>query len=376
MSVSLAPPQTRRLAYLDNLRTALVAWIIAAHGLLGYSAAGGWAYHEIAESRIRPLFEIVLIALVGVSGLFVIGALFFISGLLAPISLARRGPGSYVSERLRRLGLPFLLSALLVWPLSVWVAYRAAGYDVSPWWVFRHRDPFLDSGAMWFAEVLLVFSAAYALLWSLHRPARTVLAARHILAAVALIAALNFVVRLGFPARSKQAGDLHFWQLPQCLIMFGLGTVAGGFRWLDALDPKLVARCRDVALGTTIAMPVAAWFAGVHDFARDSLPFLGGWTWQSLIASVIEGVVVVSYSIWLIGVAQQHLESDFLGRHHREAFAAFFLQGPVLMLLATSLRFLDVPVEFKAVAVAVGGVVASFWIGGLLVRHTVLRKLF
>lgn len=376
MSVSFAPPETRRLPYLDNLRTALVAWIIAAHGLLGYSAAGGWAYDEVAESRISPLFEIVLIALVGVSGLFVIGALFFISGLLAPISLARRGARSYVLERLRRLGLPFLLSAFVVWPLSVWVAYRAAGHDVSPWWIFRHRDPFLDSGAMWFAEVLLMFSAAYAVLWSLHRPARTLLAARHLLAAIALITALNFVVRLGFPARSKQPGDLHFWQLPQCLVMFGLGTVAGGIRWLDGLDPKLVARCRAVALGTTIALPIAALFAGFHDFMRDSVPFLGGWTWQSLVASLIEGVVVVSYAIWLIGAAQRHLESDFLGRHHREAFAAFFLQGPVLMLLATSLRFLDVPAEFKAVTVAIGGVVGSFWIGGLLIRHTVLRNLF
>ncbi|CAM3635586.1 acyltransferase family protein [Smaragdicoccus niigatensis] len=376
MAVSLAPPQTRRLPYLDNLRTALVACIIAAHGLTGYSAVGGWAYAEVAESRVHPVVELVLISLVGVSGLFIIGALFFISGLLAPISLARRGPDSYVSERLRRLGLPFLLSAFLVWPLSVWVAYRAAGHDVSPWWVFRHRDPFLDSGAMWFAEVLLVFSVGYAVLWSLHRPARTLLAARHLLIAVALIAALNFAVRLGFPARSKQPGDLHFWQLPQCLVMFGLGTVAGGFRWLDTLDPKLVARCRAVALGTTIALPIAALFAGIHDFARDSLPYLGGWTWQSLIASVIEGVVVVSYSIWLLGAAQRHLESDFLGRHQREAFAAFFLQGPVLMLLATSLRFLDVPAEFKAVAVAIGGVVGSFWIGGMLIRHTVLQRLF
>lgn len=376
MSASLTVPQTRRLPYLDNLRTALVAWIIAAHGLVGYSAVGGWAYHEVAETRVHPVFEILLISLVGVSGLFIIGTLFFISGLLSPISLSRRGPRHYVIERAQRLGVPFLLSALLVWPLSVWVAYRAAGLEVSPWWVFRHRDPFLDSGAMWFAEVLLIFAAAYAAVWAFRRPTRTLLTTRHVLAAIALIAVLNFVVRLGFPARGKQLGDLHIWQWPQCLVMFGLGTIAGGFRWLDAIDPKLVTRCRAVALITTVALPIVALLAGVTDFARQSLPFLGGWTWQSLVASTVEGIIVVTYAIWLVGAAKQHLETEFLARHGRAAFAAFFLQGPVLMLLATSLRPFDVPAELKAVVVAVVGVVLSFWTGRVLIRHTFLRKIF
>ena len=62
-----------------------------------------------------------------------------------------------------RLGLPWLTFLVLVWPLFMWVAYRAAGHDVQPWETFLDRQPFLDSGPLWFAQVLLYVSIGYAL---------------------------------------------------------------------------------------------------------------------------------------------------------------------------------------------------------------------
>ena len=70
-----------RMPHLDNLRTILVAWVIGGHALLGYSAVGGWAYDEFHEVTFAPPTELVLVAIIGPSGLFVIG-LFFIAGLL------------------------------------------------------------------------------------------------------------------------------------------------------------------------------------------------------------------------------------------------------------------------------------------------------
>lgn len=151
-----------RLAHLDNLRTILVAWVIGGHALLGYSAVGGWAYDEVREVTFAPATELVLVAIVGPSGLFVIGLFFFIAGLFVERAVVRRGPGSYAGDRLRRLGLPWLVSALLVWPASVWLADIAAGREVSFWWVLAHRRPLLDSGSLWFALVLLIYSLAFA----------------------------------------------------------------------------------------------------------------------------------------------------------------------------------------------------------------------
>src|SRR3954453_4968488 len=85
-----------RRPHLDNLRTILVAWVIGGHALLGYSAVGGWAYDEFPEVTFAPPTELVLIAIIGPSGLFVIGLFFFIAGLLTERAVSRRGPGPYV----------------------------------------------------------------------------------------------------------------------------------------------------------------------------------------------------------------------------------------------------------------------------------------
>src|SRR5689334_9687135 len=156
------PGSSPRLAHLDNLRTTLVAWVIGGHALLGYSAVGGWAYDEVREVTFAPATELVLVAVIGPSGLFVIGLFFFIAGLFVEPAVARRGPARYARDRLARLGVPWLVSAVLVWPASVWLAAAAAGRTVSFWSVLAGRRPLLDSGSLWFALVLLLYSLAFA----------------------------------------------------------------------------------------------------------------------------------------------------------------------------------------------------------------------
>src|ERR1044071_3296034 len=100
------PGSSPRLAHLDNLRTILVAWVIGGHALLGYSAVGGWAYDEFHEVTFAPPTELVLVAIIGPSGLLLIGLFFSIAGLLPERAVSRRGSGRYVRDRARRLGVP------------------------------------------------------------------------------------------------------------------------------------------------------------------------------------------------------------------------------------------------------------------------------
>lgn len=48
---------------------------------------------------------------------FVIGTFFFVAGLFAPVEMARHGVSSFVRTRTLRLGVPWLLFTVLVWPL-------------------------------------------------------------------------------------------------------------------------------------------------------------------------------------------------------------------------------------------------------------------
>lgn len=361
-----------RLPHLDNLRTVLVAWVIGGHALLGYTAVGGWAYDEVNEVTFTPASELVLVAIVGPSGLFVIGLFFFISGLLTEQSLTRHGPRLYMRDRVLRLGLPWLASALLVWPASVWLAYTVADRQVSFWWVLGHRDPLLDSGSLWFALVLLLYSVAFAL-WRLlmghpRRPRSRPLTGVHLAGAVVVIAASSFVVRLWFPARSGQIGDLHLWQWPQCLGMFALGVIAARQGWARHVPDRLRRGCGAATLATLILLPVLALASGLRDVADDSGPYLGGWHWQALATATIEGILVVAGSVWLVGFAERRLTGT--GRRATRwthgAFVAFVIQGPVLMAVASAARSLDAPAEIKAPLVAVVAITLCFWLGSQL----------
>jgi hypothetical protein len=361
-----------RLPHLDRLRTGLVAWVIGGHALLGYSAVGGWPYDEVNEVSFAAPTELVLVAILGPSGLFVIGVFFFIAGLLTEQAVDRHGLRRYSRDRVLRLGLPWLVSALLVWPASVWLAYRCAGEPVSFWWVLTHRDPLLDSGSLWFALVLLLYSLAFAVPHSLtavgrSRPGRP-LTGGHLAAAILVIAVSSFVVRLWFPARSGQVGDLHLWQWPQCAGLFALGIAASRHDWFRHVPGPVHRACAVSTLLTLVVLPPLALASGLHDLGVDVDPYLGGWHWQALVTALIEAILVVAGSVWLVGLSERRTNRirPRADGWARSAFAAFVIQGPVLMALASAARPFDMPAEIKAPLVAAAAIGVCFWLGGLL----------
>lgn len=356
------------------MKTALVAWVIGAHALLGYTTVGGWPYDEVNEVSFAPGVELVLAALIGPSGLFVIGGFFFLAGLFTPPSLRRKGLSRFTADRLLRLGLPWAASALLVWPLTMWLAYRVAGHDESVWWVVTHRYPLLDAGSLWFAFVLLIFSLVYAVWRTLSPPdEHAPPPGMGLLMVMALgIAVTSFLVRLVFPAKSGQIFDLHLWQWPQCVFMFVLGLICARHGWAREVPEKIRRTSTTIAVITVCLVPILGIAVGITDLAADIGPFLGGWTWQAAATAIVEGILVVTGSIWLLGLAQRHLTQN--GRLakacSRAAFPAFVIQGPVLILLALALRPLDAPAEVKAPLVAGLALVSSFWLGWRLVSRT------
>jgi peptidoglycan/LPS O-acetylase OafA/YrhL len=368
-----------RIVQVDNLKAVLVGWIIACHALLGYVAIGGWPYDEVQEVILPPRAEFVISILIGPSAFVVIGAFFFVAGLFAPLEMAHRGPLRFAGNRLLRLGVPWLAMLLLVWPLFMWFAHRAAGQDLTFGQAFRQRTPFLDSGPAWFLEVLLYVSLGYAA-WNalrLSQRLRLPLRGHYLLWCGIAIAVASFVVRLWFPARSQQILDLHLWEWPQCVGMFALGAVASGWHWVEQVPPPVRRTCGFVLLGTLVAAPVAVILTGVRDFGRDGAVFLGGWHWQALVLAAFEAALVVAGSVWLLGQAQRLLTFDgpLASAGQRAAYAAFLLQAPVLLSLEIALRSAPLPALAKVVIVASLGVAASFSLGWVLVQKTPLRRL-
>jgi hypothetical protein len=295
--------------------------------------------------------------------------------MFTPGERSRLGAGGFVRRRLVRLGVPWLAFVVLVWPLSMWLAYRAAGHDVLPWDTFLHRQPFLDSGPLWFVQVLLYVSVAYAL-WTRFDPrhhtgesAPPAVVGRSTLALVILLIAVgSFLIRLQFPARSQQILDLHLWQWPQCVGMFALGVLVSSQGWVSRVPDDVARWCRRamlVALAAASAMMVGF---GVDDVARDGAPFLGGWQLEAAVLAVVEAVLVVAGSVALLHLVQTRLSSPGLlfTRCARGGYAAYMLQVPVLIGLSVALRPLAVPALAKGLTVGVLGVVLCLGLGSIL----------
>jgi hypothetical protein len=321
----------RRDASLDTLRTLLVAWIIGGHALLGYAAVGGWGYDEVNEVTLNPRVELTLAAILGPSALFLMGTFFLIAGLFTPVSVDRKGAGLFARERFLRLGVPFLVSAFAIWPMSMWVAYRSTGERVSYQFLLTGRERLIDSGSLWFAEVLLIFSLVYVVWrsWSPLRPGQSSPFTLGRMGALAAgVALTTFLVRQFLSARGTQYLDLHLWQWPQLAAMFGLGVVGARHGLAHAVPPRLARTSGWITLVIVLCGPVVALVFGVDDLANDAAPFLSGWNVEALVLACFEGILVVFGSLWMLAFAQRHLTSNrpLWHRLRRSSFAAFILQ--------------------------------------------------
>ena len=140
--------------------------------------------------------------------LLVIPLLFLVAGLLTPPSLERKGTGRFVRDRLLRLGVPFAVFAILLWPLLEYALFRWLG-EAPELWVYLRAEGSLDTGVLWFVGALLVFSLAYAG-WVRMRRGRPQPRSRgpirlgHLAALAAVVTVATFLVRLVVPLRDRQ----------------------------------------------------------------------------------------------------------------------------------------------------------------------------
>lgn len=369
---------------IDNLKVVLVAGVILTHAVLTYADAGDWFYQE------KDLGELVtlLVFLPGLVGaLFAMGLFFLVAGWFSPPALERKGPWRFSQDRLLRLGLPLVAFMVLVTPaVNALVAYQTEDLHRPVLPFFRHLIGHLDTGPLWFLAVLLLFSLGYACLRAVHpRPAgasspndetgdATVgddpsgeLRARHLVVLGLAIAVASFAVRLQFPMDSKQVMNLHVFQWPQHLALFGFGVLCGERGWLDPVPDRLRRGCGWVALAAVAALPVVMALGGA--FAEDGSPdaFSGGVHWESLATAAIEGALAVGASIWFVAWFRRRWshQGPLAREAARAAYGAFIIQTPVLVLVALALRPLSMAPELKLLVLAPTAVVASFGVSWL-----------
>ena len=153
---------------LNNLRAVITLIVLAFHASLAYlgsSAPSAYAFDKAPYLwRAFPIVDRdrwfgfdIFCAWQDIS-LMVL--LFFLSALFSWPSLARKGTGKFLGDRLLRLGVPWLFGALVLMPISLYAVYRTTASDQSLQAYAHHLFalPFWDNGPMWFLWQLLALT--------------------------------------------------------------------------------------------------------------------------------------------------------------------------------------------------------------------------
>ena len=151
-----------RIAALDRARTFITLSVLLHHSVLNYTWFG----------QGDPMRWLGFDLLVLFNDSYFMAFMFFISGLFVRGSLMRKGPAVFVRDRAWRLGVPYLVSVLVLIPIAYYptfLRYHLPGTTdlnfLHFWWHTLTVGPW-PSGPAWFLWVLLALDAVAAAIWS------------------------------------------------------------------------------------------------------------------------------------------------------------------------------------------------------------------
>jgi hypothetical protein len=158
----------------DYLRAFVITLVLFVHAALAYTTSAFINSENPIESSNPVVNEqrwIGFDLIVALNETFSMSLLFFVSGIFVWQSLARKGAWKYFEDRLKRLGLPFVIGVLFLIPLAYYPAQLEVGLitekDTSygVFWLGMVRSGFGTAGPLWFLWLLLAFNCLATLLY-------------------------------------------------------------------------------------------------------------------------------------------------------------------------------------------------------------------
>lgn len=173
-AIDLRSPGQERNTALDLLRAAITVLVVAHHAVLAYhpyapplgTFGGGdrsWGAFPVVDAHRWAGIDVF----VGFNDTFFMSLMFFLSGLFVWHGLQRKRAAGFLRDRALRLGLPFLVSAVVLAPLAYVPAWLQRGGTGGPGGFLQAWSSLgmWPAGPAWFLWVLLVLDVLAALAW-------------------------------------------------------------------------------------------------------------------------------------------------------------------------------------------------------------------
>jgi glucan biosynthesis protein C len=370
-----------RLYFIDNLRWVMIMLVLSMHAAVTYSGHGGWYVKEPA--RLGMAQELTFVTYQVFLQSFFMGFLFFLAGYFVPGAVDKKGAGRFLADRAYRLGLPALFYIFVIQPVTCYYVaglwdkengfFGAYGRYISHGWFLS------GSGPLWFCVALFFFSCVYAGWRSFFRPgAREVKPGAFPRSAtvagfIGIIALATFLVRIPWP-NGTSFYNMQFCYFSQYIAFFIAGTLAYRRSWLSALSATFSRRWGYTGLLGGLAFWLLLIAIGGAD--KTTVPYDGGWHWQSLGMGVLESLAGTGISLGLLGLFREKFNQQ--GRmasfFSANAFAVYVFHTPILIAITLGMAGLHWLPLVKFVLATAACIVVSFALCALIFRRIPFLK--
>jgi fucose 4-O-acetylase-like acetyltransferase len=361
-----APARRARLDYLDALKVALIALVIAHHVGQAYGPTGGlWPVSNPEQAPILGTFFTV-------NASFFMGLFFLISALFVPASFDRKGSATFLKDRFVRLGVPVAVFVLIIAGLlgsGMLGAFSPQNFLAS---VTQIAYGDLHLAHLWFVNMLLVFVVLYAawrlatVRWSIGplpvpgHPA--------ILGYVIALALVTFIVRIEYPI-DRWVSVLGIMpaeiaHLPQYASLFVIGLLAYRGDWLREMPTRTGMLWLAIGLGCSLVDTL-------HPFGQP-----GGLSLAQLLRSTLEAFLSVGLCLGLVVLFRQYVAapSRLVRGAAPNTYGAYLIQLFIIVPLQMALLHVSAPALIKFALVALLSIPVCFVLAEGLRRLPGLRK--
>ncbi|MFB0533639.1 MAG: acyltransferase family protein [Anaerolineae bacterium] len=366
--VQAATGRTSRLFFIDHLRAALAILLVLHHVAMVYGGIQPFYYFEPPFND--PLAGLIALVFVLFNQAWFMGAFFLLAGYFTPGSYDRKGLGSFLKDRLLRLGIPLILFIFVLSPISWIGVYQmpTSLTGITPprtWQAWQARYPkLIGDGPLWFVAMLLIFTFGYAG-WRILTRNRTsssmsrssppsYLGIGIFILALALV---SYLIRIIVPLGESVSLFVYFLSfptiayLPQYLSFFVLGTVASRHDWFRTLPSSMGVVGFVIAVVAAVALFPIAFISLLMSLenASQQLPPFGYGTWQSAVYALWDSTFAVGMVLGLIPLFRRFFNGQgrfgrFLSQHN---YTVYIIHVPIVVFIAIALRGIELAALLK-----------------------------
>ena len=150
--------KTKRIHWMDNLRSIIIFLVVLYHVGGVYESAGLWGGFWIVDDPDT----LTWVGIVGIMfDTFVMPTMFFIAGYLTPPSLDKKTGWSFVQGKIKRLMFPWLIAVFTLIPLYRLIFLYSRGLPQENWLNYFHFNNPNSQNWLWFLPLLFVFNLIY-----------------------------------------------------------------------------------------------------------------------------------------------------------------------------------------------------------------------